>query len=349
MFSGPAQWGAGHPSKEPHMIEFKLKAIEKYLNRADVVEIIINKPGEVRLELRNATWEIVHDKAVTREALWQIAKVIANANNILDFERKPKISSMLPGGHRLELFLAYAADHHLALAVRRFTPNRYQLDDFLPRPDDPPSHYVPDDTDSDVYRKLTAAATSDQARADLRGLITEIAASPANIIISGGTSSGKTQCINTLLDQCVPKDRRMIVIQDTPELDVSKFADHKLFTVNRLATEQDITYTDVIDACTRLRPDRIILGELSMDNSYTVLRLLNTGHGGFMTTVHSDSPADAFDAIATNIMLMRQVDSVPVVKALTKKIDFIIQTRRLEDYANRRVVRRIVDIYKRGN
>lgn len=329
------------------MLEQKLKFLDKYLARKDVAEIIINRPGEIVMELRGtSTWVTERDAAVTWEALYRLGRVIANKNNVTDFKSLPKISALLPGRHRLELVLADAADHSLACAIRMFTHEVFNIDNFLPRQDDPPYDYKYEGPDNPLRDLLREAKANDHARERLKRELTKAVRSQANIIVSGGTSSGKTQLSRSLLT-LIPENTRIIIIQDTPELDIDRFKNGKLFTVNREATSQNFGYAQAMDACTRLRPDRIILGEITMDNAWIVLRLLNTGHGGFMTTVHADKPTDAPDAIAKNIMLMRQIDAGNVVATLRNKIDLVIQIKRIE--TENRTFRRIVDIYKKAD
>ena len=131
--------------------------------------------------------------------------------------------------------------------------------------------------------------------------LTKAVQSHQNIVISGGTSTGKTTFLNALLQE-IPLDERIITIEDTREVN----APHGNM-LNLIAAKGDqgkalITIQDLLEATLRLRPDRIILGELRGKEAYTFLRAINTGHPGSICTLHADSPKGAIDQLSLMVL-----------------------------------------------
>jgi len=123
-----------------------------------------------------------------------------------------------------------------------------------------------------------------------------------NILVSGGTSSGKTTFLNALLRE-IPADERLILIEDTPELAVEQLNHIGLLSVRGELGEARVTTNDLVSASLRMRPDRIILGELRGPEAFAFLRAVASGHPGSMTTIHADSPATAIEQL---VMLVLQ-------------------------------------------
>ncbi|MBN9344453.1 MAG: Flp pilus assembly complex ATPase component TadA, partial [Holosporales bacterium] len=148
----------------------------------------------------------------------------------------------------------------------------------------------------------------------------------ANILISGGTSSGKTTFMNMLL-QSIPKDKRILILEDTRELNVPH-ENHVHYVVSRNEKNPTLDYPQMIDHLMRSRPDIILMGELSMANSYPILRLLNSGHAGFMCTLHANSCEAALSwAIPQNIAFSGH-ETKGVKEFLYEAVDLVIQLHR---------------------
>jgi type IV secretory pathway ATPase VirB11/archaellum biosynthesis ATPase len=151
-----------------------------------------------------------------------------------------------------------------------------------------------------------------------------------SLLISGGTSSGKTTFLNRLI-QYIPLNLRVLTVEDTREIRIPHL-NHVSYVVNGNATSlasSSITYPLMIDHLMRSRPDIIISGELSVPNAFPILRLLNTDHGGFMCTVHANSPELALEeAIPTNIRLSGM--EIPnAAEFMRKTIDLVIQLHKV--------------------
>jgi type IV secretory pathway ATPase VirB11/archaellum biosynthesis ATPase len=151
--------------------------------------------------------------------------------------------------------------------------------------------------------------------------------------------------MNAMMQLLDPRDR-VLSGEDVDELDMSRCANRVEFLLNQQATALNINYADIIDMMTRMRPDRIVVGELSISNTWTLLRLLNSGHGGLITTVHADSPDLAFRAIERNVQLAGY--STNGVNGYFKEtIDLVIQIKRRAN-SHIREVSEVID-YKKPN
>ena len=253
------------------MLEHHLAPLTRLLARKGLAELMCNSFGEVWLEFDGRA--PVKEKAPELDRAWweRLARIISNEQSVIDFTKKPYLPAILPGGHRLQLCLGDTVRSGIAAGIRVWRPRMHTIEDF-------------------GFSAEQIARVREHV--ELR----------RNILISGGTFSGKTGLMNALAKLVSPADR-IITAEDTPELTLDHLPNRVEFIVNRLATHEDVGYRDVIDAVTRLRPDRFWCGEMSVGNSWILLRMLNTGHGGLITTIHADSPDLAFAAIVRNIQL----------------------------------------------
>lgn len=282
------------------MIEEQLKPLMKYVaprgaKKKRVAEILINRFEEVWIELAGEDPYPLQDSALNWEYFDRLARLLSNQNEITNFADKPILKVTLPGGHRLTLGIGKFIKSGIAVSIRVANGRRFTLGDY----------------------GLT------QGQLDR---IHDAVANKANIIISGGTFSGKTQFMNAVL-QLLDKRDRVLSGEDVDELDLSHCPNRVEFLLNQQSTALNINYTDIIDMMTRMRPDRILVGELSINNTWTLLRLLNSGHGGLLTTVHADSPDLAFRAIERNVQLAGHSTN-GVNEYFKETIDLVIQIKR---------------------
>lgn len=309
-----------------------LKPLMDLINIPGVAEIQFNRAGEVWIEKHGESAEPTKAPIFTLDYFWQLGRAIANRLNVIDFDKKPFMATTLPGGHRLQLCLGNTVLEGVAVSIRVYTNVMFPLDAYNPTADDlnAITNYNPDEwpTFATPGEEMVYAIEK-----------------KSNVVLTGGTFSSKTSFGRTILGFVPPKDR-LVVIQDSPEIFIPQCRNIVQFIVNRLSTSEDIGYTEVIDAVTRLRPDRVIVGELSMENTWTLLRLLNTGHGGLLTTLHANSPQLAFEAITQNIALTgRTTDPRGATEYFKTVIDIIAHLQRVPG-SSRRVVSKI---YRKGD
>jgi type IV secretion system protein VirB11 len=150
------------------------------------------------------------------------------------------------------------------------------------------------------------------------------------MVIAGGTSSGKTTLLNAMIKEIAPAER-LIVIEDAPEVKLPHGNAVGLLATRGEQGEARVDADDLLGAALRLRPDRILLGELRGKEAFAFLRAVNTGHPGSITTVHADSPEGAIDQIAL-LALMSGVElGWPMVRAYVRQVvEVIVQMRRID-------------------
>jgi len=292
-----------------------LRPFMPFLEREDVTEILVNRPGEVWVEvsgqpqMQRIDLPEVDDVLLARLAA-QIARVAHQGIN----RENPLLSASLPTGERVQLVGPPAA-RHWALAIRRHRMVDLSLDAY----------------DHGRIADGGAKAVSDetaQARENPVAFLKAAAAARRTILISGGTSSGKTTFLNALL-KTVPAHERIILVEDTPEIADNHANSLRLVAVKGETGEARVTIDDLLQAALRLRPDRIIVGEIRGDEATTFLRAINTGHPGSFTTVHANTPRGALEQIALMVMQSGMALSRGETLAYARSlIDVVVQLSR---------------------
>jgi type IV secretion system protein VirB11 len=202
------------------------------------------------------------------------------------------MSAILPDGSRVQVVAPPATRAHLALAIRKHVARNLSLGDFREAGAFDRSlvgglnhsRTVPDS----VIRLLN--------HGDIAAALSEAVQRRLNVVVAGGTSSGKTTFLNALLRE-IPLGERLILIEDTPEIQLDHENHVGLIAVRGALGETQVTASDLLAASLRMRPDRIILGELRGSEALAFLRAINSGHPGSMTTLHADSPESALEQI----------------------------------------------------
>jgi type IV secretion system protein VirB11 len=273
-----------------------LAPFEDVLSRPDVTDVYVNRPGELWVETLGGAIERHEKSDLSELTLARLARQIAALTHQGVSREHPLLAATLPDGSRIQVVAPPATRGPMALAIRRQIAASLTLQDYQAS-----NHFA--DTRSEA-----AGRTADE---QLRRLINERNFAGAlglavrtrkNIIVSGGTSTGKTTFLNALLRE-IPDDERLILIEDTPELAVEHENCIGLVSVRGELGEAKVTANDLVSASLRMRPDRIILGELRGPEAFAFLRAINTGHPGSMTTIHADSPGSAIEQL---VMLVLQ-------------------------------------------
>jgi type IV secretion system protein VirB11 len=262
-----------------------LAPFRQWLDRDSVTEIIVNAPGEVWIEdalepgMQRIAAPEIDDRLVQRLAE-QVARVSHQGIN----REHPLLGATLPDGARIQFCGPPATRKHWAMAIRRHRRLDLPLDAY----DSGPLTRAAQDTLPD------AAA---QPIAFLRAAI----AARKTILISGGTSTGKTTFLNAMLGE-IPAEQRVVLVEDTPELKLPGANGVGLVAVKGELGEAKVTPNELLQAALRLRPDRIVLGELRGAESVSFLRAINTGHPGSFSTIHANSLKGALDQLALMVM-----------------------------------------------
>jgi type IV secretion system protein VirB11 len=271
-----------------------LAPFEEALARPDVTDIYVNRPREVWIEKLGGEIECFEDEGITEAVLERLARQVAALSHQGVSREHPLLAATMPDGSRIQIVAPPATRGPLALAIRRQITASLTLRDY-----ETAGHFagtrassapVPDE-------KLTQLI-SDGEFAEALSLAVR---SRKNIIVSGGTSSGKSTFLNALLRE-VPTGERLILIEDTPELVVEHDNCVGLVSVRGELGEASVTMNDLVSASLRMRPDRIILGELRGPEAFAFLRAVASGHPGSMTTIHADSPDGAIEQLVMLVL-----------------------------------------------
>jgi pilus assembly protein CpaF len=287
-----------------------LGPLEALLQDDSVADILVNTYRQVyverfgRLELTNVRFK---DDAHLRRI---IDKIVNNVGRKID-EASPMVDARLPDGSRVNAIIPPSALDGPIVSIRRFAVQRPQLEDLI----------------------RTRSITPEMAE-----LLIGIARGRLNVLISGGTGSGKTTLLN-LLSGYIPATERIITIEDSAELQLQQ--DHVVRLETRPANIEgrgEITQRDLVRNTLRMRPDRIVLGEVRGEEALDMLQAMNTGHDGSLTTIHANSPRDALGRVEAMVtMAGLNIPALFLRRFISSAVDVIIQASRLAD-GSRKVV-----------
>ena len=309
------------PSLGDIYLESCLEPLAEYLAADDVTDIYINRPGEIWRERLGGKIEQFSTPELTRDILLRLARQIA-ASNAQGINREhPILAANLPTGERVQIVIPPATRGEIAMAIRKHVVSRMVLEDYHQAGAFAATKVAPD-------TRPAPPIVSSSEEGDPVALLREAVRARRNILVSGGTSSGKTTFLNALLRE-VGRDERLILIEDTPELQLEHKNAIGLVAARGVMAEADITMDDLLGAALRMRPDRIILGEVRGPEAVTFLRAVNTGHPGSLSTIHADSPARAIDQLALLVLQTgTRMHWDDVVKYITRSLDVIVQLGR---------------------
>lgn len=309
---------------DPVYLNASLAPLLPILARDDVTDIYINRPGELWAESLGGSIEQHQAPRLTSTVLQRLARQVAALSHQGISREHPLLSAILPGGERVQIVVPPATRGDIAIAIRKHVVQELSLDDY---------------TASGAFAGLIGGARPDAANAnlhellgkgDIGGLLKASVLGRRNILISGGTSTGKTTFLNALLRE-VPRHERLLFIEDTPELQIRHANAVGLLAARSELGEAKVTANDLVAASLRMRPDRIILGELRGDEAFAFLRGVNTGHPGSMTTVHADSCERAIEQIALLVLQAgTRLSRDDIVHYVRSTIDVFVQLGRRE-------------------
>jgi type IV secretion system protein VirB11 len=289
-----------------------LAPFRAWLDREDVTEIIVNRPGEAwieaagELEMRKVAIPQLDDRHIQRLAE-QVARVSHQGVN----RGSPLLGATLPDGARVQFVAPSATRDHWAMAIRRHRLVDLPLDAY----------------DQGALEQAAAPDAIDRLN-DPVGFLRQAVRQRRTILVSGGTSTGKTTFLNALLAE-VPAHERVILVEDTPEIRLRSANGLGLVAVKGEMGEARVTTEDLLQAALRLRPDRIVLGEIRGREAVSFLRAINTGHPGSFTTIHANSAEGALEQLALMVMQsglgLGRSDTIAYARSM---IDIVVQLDR---------------------
>jgi type IV secretion system protein VirB11 len=299
-----------------------LAPFAQWLDADDVTEILVNRPHEVWVERMGAAQMERHDiPLIDAQLLERLAHQIARINHQGVSRESPLLSAVLPGGARVQMILPPATRGNIALAIRKHVLHDLSLENYGTNGGfDILKSSREADPDGELAAKLK--------QGDMLDFLRNAIAARKTILLSGGTSSGKTTLLNALLKE-IPTHERVIAIEDTPEIKLGRDNAIGLVAVPGDQGEARISIDDLMRASLRMRPDRLIVGELRGAETVTFLRAINTGHPGSLSTVHASSIDGAYEQIALMCMQaglgLGRDETIGYAKSM---IDIVIQLTR---------------------
>ena len=304
------------------------------LARSDVTDIYINRPHEIWIETMGGVSERLDAPDLGPLTLERLARQIAALSHQGISREHPLLSAALPDGSRIQIVMPPATRGQLALAIRKHVSQDLSLADYAQSgafSQTRTGGQADDDKDHELGALLS--------QGDIASMLSLAVRQRRNILVSGGTSTGKTTFLNALLRE-IPADERLILIEDTPELSMTHANAIGLLAARSELGEAQVTANDLVAASLRLRPDRIILGELRGGEALAFLRAVNTGHPGSMTTVHADSPLGAIEQITLlALQTGTQLGRADVHDYVRSTIDVFVQLSRIK---GRRLVSAVI-------
>ena len=278
--------------------------LEPLLKDHTVSDILVNTYKDIFVE-RAGKIEATDARFKDDEHLMRIIdKIVSSVGRRID-ESSPMVDARLPDGSRVNAIIPPLALDGPILSIRRFAVNPLELDDLI------------------GFQTLTP---------EIADLLKGIVKARLNVIISGGTGSGKTTLLN-VLSRFIPGDERIITIEDAAELQMKQ--DHVVRLETRppnIEGKGEVVQRDLVRNSLRMRPDRIIVGEVRGKEAFDMLQAMNTGHDGSLTTIHANSARDALMRLETMVaMASMDIPSEFLRKFIASAINVIIQVSRMVD------------------
>lgn len=282
--------------------------IDPLLKDDSISEVMVNSPSQVYVERKGKL--VLTDVKFRDDAhvMQVIEKIVAPLGRRID-ESSPMVDARLPDGSRVNAIIPPLALKGPSLTIRKFAKNPLTVE------------------------RLIDFGTITREMADFLQACVE---GKLNIVVSGGTGSGKTTTLN-ILSSFIPSDERIVTIEDAAELQLRQ--DHVVTLETRPANIEGkgaITMRDLVRNSLRMRPDRIVVGEVRSGEALDMLQAMNTGHDGSLTTGHANTPRDMLSRLETMVLMAGMDLPVRAIREqIASAIDLIVQQSRLQDGSRR--------------
>src|SRR3954452_9295402 len=282
--------------------------IEPFLRDPDLTEVMVNGPGSIYIERGGRLQKVdgrFNDEAHLRRT---IDKIVSRIGRRVD-ESRPMVDARLPDGSRVNAVIPPLAVDGSLLTIRKFAADPYTADDLI------------------AFGSFTKR-TADFLAACVKGRL--------NIVISGSTGAGKTTTLN-VLSSFIPTDERIVTIEDAAELQLHQ--DHVLRLESRPANIEGkgaIEIRDLVKNSLRMRPDRIVVGEVREASALDMLQAMNTGHDGSICSIHSNGPRDTLARIETMVLMAGMDLPIRAIREqVASAVDLIVHQTRFKDGTRR--------------
>lgn len=282
----------------------KLDVLQEILEDQEITEIMVNGPDQIFIE-KQGRLEPYPKKFLSKEKLEDVIQQIVGKVNRTVNESSPIVDVRLQDGSRVNVVLPPVAINGPIVTIRKFPADPITME------------YL-----------VSIQSITMQAAEFLKKLVQ----AKYNIFISGGTGSGKTTFLNAL-SAYIPKEERIITIEDSAELQIQNIPNLVRLEVRNanLEGKNEVTIRDLIRSALRMRPDRIILGEVRDAAAYDLLSVMNTGHDGSLSTGHANSPNDMLKRLEALVLTAVDIPLLAVRSQIASAIDIVVQLGRLRD------------------
>jgi pilus assembly protein CpaF len=282
--------------------------IEPYLHDVDVSEVMVNGPDSIFVERKGRLTAVPARFADEDHLRRTIDKIVSQVGRRVD-ESSPMVDARLPDGSRVNAVVPPLAVDGSILTIRKFAADPF--------------------TAEDLVRFGTLSRTSrDFLEACVRGRL--------NVVVSGSTGAGKTTTLN-VLSSFIPDDERIVTIEDAAELQLHQ--DHVVRLESRPSNIEGrgaVTIRDLVKNSLRMRPDRIIVGEVRDASALDMLQAMNTGHDGSICTVHSNGPRDTLSRVETMVLMAGMDLPIRAIREqVASAVDLIVHQSRFRDGSRR--------------
>ena len=288
----------------------KLDALQELIDDENVSEIMVNGPKNIFYEKTGKVYR-ANQSFSSEEKMQDIIQQIVGRHNRVVNLSNPIVDTRLADGSRVNIVLSPISLDGSAITIRKFPKQPLNME------------------------QLIAKGAISESAADL---LRQLVRAKYSLLISGGTSSGKTTFLNAL-SQYIPEDERVITIEDSAELQIQGV--HNLVRLETRNANMEgvtaITIRDLIRSALRMRPDRIIVGECRGAEAFDMLQALNTGHDGGLSTAHGNSAVDILSRLEMMVLMGMELPLSAIRQQIASGIDIIVHLARLSD-KSRRVV-----------
>lgn len=282
----------------------RLDILQELVEDNEITEIMINGPDNIFIEKHGkiSKWEQKFESKKKLEDV--IQQIVSGANRIVN-EASPIVDARLPGGSRVNVVLPPIAINGPIVTIRKFPENPIT-----------------------ISKLIQIGSITEEVAEFLKKLVV----SGYNIFVSGSTGSGKTTFLNALSNY-IPKEERIITIEDSAELQIKEIPNLVRLEMRNANVEgnHEISIRDLIKSSLRMRPDRIIVGEIRDGAALDLLTAYNSGHDGSLSSGHANSPSDMLSRLETLVLFATDIPLMAVRKQVASAIDIIVHLGRLRD------------------
>lgn len=282
----------------------RLDILQELLDNDEITEIMINGEDNIFIE-KEGSITLWDKKIESKEKLTNLIQQMISKSNRIVNEASPIVDSRLPDGSRVNVVLSPVAINGPIVTIRKFPKENITMNDLI------------------RFGSITETVAF---------FLKELVVSGYNIFISGGTGCGKTTFLN-VLSNYIPEDERVVTIEDSAELQIKNVKNIVKLEARNANVEgnNSISIRDLIRSALRMRPDRIIVGEVRDAAAIDMLQAMNSGHDGSLSTGHANSTIDMLSRLETLVLMGTDIPLLAVRKQIASAIDIVIHLGRLRD------------------